>query len=388
MDIFSYMVGKNQGGGSVDTEEVTVDLNFPEYTPETDILSEVRFAASYISDYGAYGHGFNFSDTRPFFPLALGDECIVYWDGDEYEVTVGDSSTIVPDTLYVGNGSGLGLSGNGEPFAVAWDATGETGVTILSTVDTEWTEHTIRIYKRASGSPDQVVEPSEEGKVMSKVTVTKPETLVPENVRSGIDVGGVVGSFLGDTEEKTVALNFANGTQTVEPSAAGKVLAKVNIPKPDTLLPENIAEGIDIAGIIGTLAASGGGGVKIATGKFTGDYSNTKTITHGLGVLPDVIFVSSGREPYSYSTAFVVLNAIGFSAAFKNSIGANCYGAYGLCGYSTYTGARSVGIERDTEYQVINRADANKFIIGGKNSNKEVITDSSEYDWIAIAGLT
>lgn len=233
---------------------------------------------------------------------------------------------------------------------------------------------------------DQIITPATDGKPFSPVTLEKPETLIPENVRSGIDVGGVVGSFLGDAEEATVELNFANGTQTVEPSAAGKVLSAVNILKPDTLLPENIAKDINVAGIIGTFA--GGGGVKIATGKFTGDYSNTKTITHGLGVLPDVIFVSSVREPYYYSTAFVVLNAIGFSAAFRTSIGANCYGAYGLCGYSTYTGPRSVGIERDTEYQVINRADANKFIIGGKNSNKEVITDGSEYDWIAIAGLT
>lgn len=119
------------------------------YDSVHDILAETRFAASYISDYGAYGYGFNFSDERPAFPLELGDKCIVVWDGNEYEVTVGDSSAIMPDTLYVGNGSGLGLSGNGEPFAIAWDATGETGVTIFSTVDTEHTVHTIRICQSA-----------------------------------------------------------------------------------------------------------------------------------------------------------------------------------------------------------------------------------------------
>lgn len=119
------------------------------YDSVHDILAETRFAASYISEYGAYGIGFGFTTGRPLFPLALGDKCTVIWDGNEYEVTVGDSSAIMSDTLYVGNGSGFGMSGNGEPFAIAWDATGETGVTIFSTVDTEDTVHTIRICQSA-----------------------------------------------------------------------------------------------------------------------------------------------------------------------------------------------------------------------------------------------
>ena len=36
------------------------------------------------------------------------------------------------------------------------------------------------------------------------------------------------------------------------------LLGKVTVTKPETLAPENIAEGIDIAGIVGTLAAGGG----------------------------------------------------------------------------------------------------------------------------------
>ncbi len=41
---------------------------------------------------------------------------------------------------------------------------------------------------------DQVIIPNE-GKVFSKVTVKKPDTMVPENIRKGTDIGGVVGTM-------------------------------------------------------------------------------------------------------------------------------------------------------------------------------------------------
>lgn len=41
---------------------------------------------------------------------------------------------------------------------------------------------------------DQVITPNE-GRVFSKVTVKKPETMVPENIRKGTDIGGVVGTM-------------------------------------------------------------------------------------------------------------------------------------------------------------------------------------------------
>lgn len=41
---------------------------------------------------------------------------------------------------------------------------------------------------------DQVITPNE-GRVFSKVTVKKPDTMVPENIRKGTDIGGVVGTM-------------------------------------------------------------------------------------------------------------------------------------------------------------------------------------------------
>lgn len=72
---------------------------------------------------------------------------------------------------------------------------------------------------------DQVVNASD-GKAMLKLTITKPETLIAENIREGVDIGGVVGTFKGqggDEEDKYLSLtifatlsNAANGTFTHE----------------------------------------------------------------------------------------------------------------------------------------------------------------------------
>ena len=57
--------------------------------------------------------------------------------------------------------------------------------------------------------------------------------------------------------EKTIGLDFSSGNMEVSPGS-GQVFSKVNIPKPGNLEPDKIAEGVDIAGIVGTLVAGGG----------------------------------------------------------------------------------------------------------------------------------
>lgn len=57
------------------------------------------------------------------------------------------------------------------------------------------------------------------------------------------------------TEEKTVELALSAGDQVVTP-ATGKHLSKVTITKPATLLPENIKKGVVIAGVTGTYEAA------------------------------------------------------------------------------------------------------------------------------------
>lgn len=73
---------------------------------------------------------------------------------------------------------------------------------------------------------------------------------------SGYDgLSKVTVSVATPTEEKTVELALGAGDQVVTP-ATGKHLSKVTITKPATLLPENIKKGVVIAGVTGTYEAT------------------------------------------------------------------------------------------------------------------------------------
>lgn len=61
------------------------------------------------------------------------------------------------------------------------------------------------------------------------------------------------------TEERMVELSMPSGNQVIQPTS-GKVMRKVTIQKPATLSPENIKKGVVIGGVTGTLEASSSGG--------------------------------------------------------------------------------------------------------------------------------
>lgn len=101
--------------------------------------------------------------------------------------------------------------------------------------------------------------PIEEGELVTDLSIIKPYELVPENVRYGVEIAGVTGEFIGDAEEIVVeALAFSEGTYVVEPTAQGKVMSKVTIKQPENLVPENIAAGVEVAGVVGTHVGGGG----------------------------------------------------------------------------------------------------------------------------------
>ena len=79
------------------------------------------------------------------------------------------------------------------------------------------------------------VEPDEGYDGLSEVTVNVPAT---------------------PTETKTVEPDFSNGNQTITPSA-GKVFSSVTLTKPANLTADNIKKGVIICGIEGTYEAAG-----------------------------------------------------------------------------------------------------------------------------------
>lgn len=58
------------------------------------------------------------------------------------------------------------------------------------------------------------------------------------------------------TETKTVEPNFSNGSEVLTPTE-GKAFSSITLTKPSTLLPENIKKGVVICGIEGTYEAAG-----------------------------------------------------------------------------------------------------------------------------------
>lgn len=173
----------------------------------------------------------------------------------------------------------------------------------------------------ADFSGGDMVLTAEDGDFMKNVTVTKPETLTPDNVREGVTIAGVEGTVeVLDPLQTSVNLDFSDGDMEITPES-GKAFTNVTIPVPAGLIPENIAEGVDIAGIIGALAA--GGNVVMNAGTFTGtNAAGTITVAHGLGIVPDLFVAFYVGSSTMYGTkAYTSPCFIGLSKALQSKLG-------------------------------------------------------------------
>lgn len=93
----------------------------------------------------------------------------------------------------------------------------------------------------------------------------RSDTVIPETLQKGYTAHDKSGAQITGTlevpaaEERTVELSMPSGNQVIQPTS-GKVMSKVTVQKPATLLPENIKKDVVIGGVTGTLEAGGGGG--------------------------------------------------------------------------------------------------------------------------------
>lgn len=205
------------------------------------------------------------------------------------------------------------------------------------------------------------------------------EAIDPADMANTIEA---IDSF--EVAEVSVTPDFSAGDMEVVPED-GQVFSKVSIPKPANLLPENIAEGVDIAGIIGTLAASGGGGL-VKFGVINPGSVVSKTITHDLGVVPDVFILSM----FSYGSATRGIPLMwSVSKAFAEANGMAKYGMY-VWKYNASTiyfnaqrdaldatTASSIGLSQATPSTVVAKANGSSYPLLAEN-----------YLWVAIGGLT
>lgn len=88
------------------------------------------------------------------------------------------------------------------------------------------------------------------------ITANGTTSIVPDEGKDGLSkVDVTVNVPATPTQDKTVALSMADGDQVVTPDE-GKVLTKVTVQKPSTLAPENVKKGVDIGGVVGALESS------------------------------------------------------------------------------------------------------------------------------------
>ena len=93
--------------------------------------------------------------------------------------------------------------------------------------------------------------------IQAATTITPTESSQTA-VESGKYTMGAVTVAAVPSETKTVDLNMASGNQVVN-SSSGKWMTSVTVNKPATLLPENIKKDVNIGGVVGTMESGGGG---------------------------------------------------------------------------------------------------------------------------------
>ena len=128
----------------------------------------------------------------------------------------------------------------------------------------------------SSGSTINVT-PTNESTYLTSVSISKPLELVPANIANGTTIAGITGTYVTpiSTESKTITdISFASGNYKVTPSA-GKYLESVTVNRPSTLEAGNIKSGVSIAGVEGTYTGTFSG-TKELTNLTTYDVSGFK----------------------------------------------------------------------------------------------------------------
>ena len=106
------------------------------------------------------------------------------------------------------------------------------------------------------------------------------------------------------TEEQTVELSMLSGNQVIQPTN-GKVMSKVTVQKPDTLLPENIKKGVVIGGVTGTLEAGGTRETWVIKSDAAGEFATTQ-----------ISFTSNGQK---FTSIGAVYDGSAFSLLYGNN---------------------------------------------------------------------
>lgn len=179
---------------------------------------------------------------------------------------------------------------------------------------------------------------------LSSVTVNGDSNLTADNVKKGVTIFDVTGTLEsgGNYQEKSITPT-ANG-QTVMPDEGYDALSKVNIYGDEDLVPNNIKEGVSIFGVAGTYS---GGGYDLDLLGYDLDIEAGTTITKGQRIVATKNTNATSKTISSSSTGVTLATvssdlSIGFQAQSLQTdgvvvklYGANDLGMYEEIGQGT-----------------------------------------------------
>nr|DAG57925.1 MAG TPA: leucine-rich repeat protein [Caudoviricetes sp.] len=203
-------------------------------------------------------------------------------------------------------------------------------------------------------SGNQIISP-DDGKVLSKVTITKPTTLTPGNIRKDTNIGGVVGTLEEAKPEQEKTAKATNSKQIISPDS-GKTLSSVIVeaaPLPD--VNNNIYKNTNkclinsknktlVLGCNNSVIPSDGSVTSIGDGAFS-NCSGLKSVTipdsvTSIGslafyscngftslIIPDSV-TSIGPDAFNYCTGLINVTIGNGVTSIGNS-------AFSWCGYLT-----------------------------------------------------
>ena len=188
------------------------------------------------------------------------------------------------------------------------------------------------------------------------------------------------------TENITVALDFSAGDMTIVPTD-DHLITRVDIPMPESLVPENIKEGEAVAGIIGTYKGGAKpvsicGSYEIDSSVAVNDYGvcvDPITIQHSLGVLPDYISIV-GKE-YA-SGALLSLTAFNEKIPVSEYTQRGCF--YISSRQYSVNAASSMYSREPASNGVISRATPKTFTVGGNILGH---VSGASYQYTVVGGL-
>lgn len=280
------------------------------------LLLEQELSFSYFDAFGAF-----IASVIPApFTLSAGAAYRVIWDGEEFAVTGVDTGSMAEGSVAVGNGTPWGFAGNNEPFIIGYfPATDE--ITFVSLTDEAPVTHEIAVYQVAEEAQAIILKDRSGNDLPYEGAVSVNLILADGTEKKFVDTDSIP-----DAVETEVALDFSAGAMEVTPDA-GKMFSKVMIPLPENLKPENIAEDVDIAGIVGTLAG-GDGASNICVGTYT--VGLTESVTSPVTLIPKDALDKIGFASASKKFAILLATKLTSGQYQKKSVAALVQSNYSI----------------------------------------------------------